>query len=157
MAFMKKLLFHLKDVYLKWHAKSSEETNYIWSSTNKVLPLLCSNGLKTEAYLEWYVKDSDSLGNRHPRVFGSRSFICIRPFKFQRELFCIFVMKWFDHKYMEKYNHPTSRDQDLLQCWHGSQSLPQCALFQGIQECASPSFLFFCICSLYDFVRFPHR
>ena len=79
---LKKLLFHLKDVYLKWHAKSSEETNYIWSSTNKVLPLLCSNGLKTEAYLEWYVKDSDSLGNRHPRVFGSRFFICIRPCKF---------------------------------------------------------------------------
>ena len=114
-AFMKKLLFHLKDVYLEWPAKSSEETNYIWSS-NKVLPLLCSNGLKTEAYLEWYVKDSDSLGNRHPRVFGSRSFICIRPFKFQRELFCIFVMKWFDHKYMEKYNHPTSRIRNPSQC-----------------------------------------
>ena len=32
-----------------------------------------------DSNLEWYVKDSASQKKRHPRTFGSRFFICIRP------------------------------------------------------------------------------
>ena len=88
------------------------------------------------------MSESDSHENLHPRLSGSRFFICIKPARVERK--CVPHFDFFHwEKICSEYSFfhihlLISKGWGLLQCWYGSRSIPPCALFQETLECVGP-------------------